>query len=73
MCKSNKKESFNNLIEVMMHFSDEQVCKNYLAELRWANGIVCPHCGNDDKIYTMKRNYKCAKCRKQFSPIEVPI
>ncbi|MFV0237003.1 MAG: IS1595 family transposase [Flavobacteriales bacterium] len=67
MCKSNKKESFNNLIEVMMHFSDEQVCKDYLAELRWANGIFCPHCENDDKIYTMKRNYKCAKCRKQFS------
>jgi transposase-like protein len=67
MCKSNQKSKFTNLIEVMMHFSDDATCKEYLVQMRWANGIVCPHCGNDDKIYTMKSNYKCAKCRKQFS------
>lgn len=65
MCKS--KTKFTNLIEVMMHFSDETTCKEYLCEMRWKDGIVCPHCANDGKIYTMKKGYKCAKCRKPFS------
>lgn len=67
MCKSTKKREFTNLVEVMMHFSDERTCKEYLSQMRWPNGIVCPHCENDDKIYTMKNGYKCAKCRKPFS------
>jgi len=50
----------------MMHFSDKETCKSYLAEMRWSNGITCPHCSHY-KIYTMKNNYKCAGCRKQFS------
>ena len=63
----NKHNKFTNLIEVMEYFSDKETCKEYLAEIRWKDGIVCPHCGNCDKIYTMKKNYKCAECRKQFS------
>lgn len=67
MNKVKESKSFTNLIEVMMHFSKESTCKEYLAEMRWKDGIVCPHCGNYGKIYTMKKNYKCAECRKQFS------
>lgn len=51
----------------MMYFSDNETCKKYLAEMRWRDGIICPHCGNGDKIYTLKNNYKCSECRKQFS------
>ncbi|WP_303316929.1 IS1595 family transposase [Flavivirga abyssicola] len=67
MCKSTAKPKFTNLIEVMMHFSDNEICKEYLASMRWSNGVICPHCQNEDKIYTMKKGYKCAKCRKPFS------
>jgi len=67
MNKDNHHNKFTNLIEVMEYFSDENTCKEYLAKMRWEDGIVCPHCGNYDKIYTMKNNYKCAECRKQFS------
>lgn len=57
-----------NLIDVMMHFSDESVCKKYLEKKRWEDGnIICPHCKHDGKIYIMKKNYKCSSCRKQFS------
>tara|TARA_R110000868_G_scaffold355726_1_gene617292 strand:- start:5807 stop:6733 length:927 start_codon:yes stop_codon:yes gene_type:complete len=66
MCKP-KETNFTNLIDVMMYFSDNATCKEYLHKMRWSNGIVCPHCDNDDKIYTMKNNYKCGKCRKPFS------
>ena len=67
MCKSNQKKSFTNLIEVMMHLSSDTTCREYLEQMRWGGNIVCPHCENNEKIYTMKKNYKCAKCRKQFS------
>lgn len=57
---------FNTLIDVMIHFSNQETCKAHLADLRWAGKPYCPHCGNE-KIYTMKHTYKCATCRKQFS------
>ena len=59
---------FTNLIEVLTYFSDKQVCKDYLASKRWSDGVItCPHCGHDGKIYSMKYNYKCSSCLKQFS------
>lgn len=58
---------FENLVDVIMHFSDEQVCKDYLVKIRWGSQIVCPHCSHDGKIYKMKKSYKCSKCRKPFS------
>lgn len=58
---------FSNLVDVMMHFSDKKTCTEYLAKMRWDGKPYCPHCGNNEKIYTMKHNYKCSSCRKQFS------
>lgn len=66
MNKDTKQQQFSNLIEVMTHFSDKQTCKSYLSQMRWGGKTVCPHCGHDH-CYTMKHNFKCAKCRKQFS------
>ena len=57
---------FDNIIQVSTYFSDKKVCKDYLAKLRWNNNPQCPHCQHD-KCYKMKYNYKCSKCRKQFS------
>src|SRR5262245_43040063 len=54
----------------------------YLEGLRWPDGPVCHHCGHDKAYFlnpksevrktrtgtgTMRRVWKCAKCRKQFS------
>jgi transposase-like protein len=56
------------LQQAMKHFSDEQVCIDTVAALRWPNGPVCPKCGNGEHYYlaTQKR-WKCKKCSKQFS------
>ena len=59
--------SFSNLEEVLNYFSSEDICREYLANLRWEDAISCPHCGSTDKIYKMKSGFKCAKCRKPFS------
>src|SRR6202453_1898797 len=50
------------------HFSDEQVCIDTVAALRWPKGPVCPACGHAEHYYlkTQKR-WKCKECHKQFS------
>lgn len=58
-------------------FADKEAAREYLEDLRWPNGAVCPHCGNE-KAYQIngktnsnkparKGLYKCKKCRKQFT------
>ena len=56
------------LQQAIRHFSDEQVCIETVAKLRWPNGPVCPKCGHTEQYYlaTQKR-WKCKKCAKQFS------
>lgn len=56
------------LQQAIKYFSDEQVCIDTVAALRWPNGPVCPKCGANQHYYlaTQKR-WKCKKCVKQFS------
>jgi transposase-like protein len=56
------------LQQAIRYFSDEQVCIDTIAELRWPNGPVCPKCNHAEHYYlaTQKR-WKCRKCAKQFS------
>jgi transposase-like protein len=50
------------------HYSDEQVCIDAVARLRWPNGPECPACGHKEHYYlkTQKR-WKCKECYKQFT------
>ena len=52
----------------IQHFSDEQVCIDTVAALRWPQGVVCPACGHKEHYYlkTQKR-WKCKDCNRQFS------
>ncbi|MCK9400773.1 MAG: IS1595 family transposase [Bacteroidales bacterium] len=59
---------FKNLIDVNDYFRDEDICRNYLANLRWNGNPICPHCGHDKAYeYQNGKLYKCAKCRQQFT------
>jgi transposase-like protein len=55
------------------HFQDPDAAREYLESIRWANGVVCPHCGVIDKFYKLVGEahrpglYKCSDCREQFS------
>jgi transposase-like protein len=61
------------LIEAIRYYSDEQVCINAVANLKWLDGKpVCPKCGlceDDRKHYWLKnaKRWKCYGCRHQFS------
>lgn len=71
------------LSTIAKRFSDEEEAYKYVEKIRWANGVVCPHCGSIDKAYflepqngeratstgkkTYRRVWKCGECREQFS------
>ncbi|MCU1331137.1 MAG: unclassified family transposase [Candidatus Angelobacter sp.] len=56
------------LQQAIQHFSDEQVCIDTVAALRWPEGVTCPACGHKEHYYlkTQKR-WKCKDCNRQFS------
>lgn len=57
------------LQEAIQHFSDEQVCIDTLARLRWPDGVQCPSCETIGGHYWFKtqKRWKCHECRRQFS------
>ena len=57
-----------SLIEAIRYFSDLDVATDYVANLRWPNGPVCPRCGCTEYSYlTTRRIWKCKGCKKQYS------
>jgi transposase-like protein len=48
MAKKAKKEK-GSLLEP--HFQDEDKAREYLEQMRWADGVICPHCGLIGEAY----------------------
>lgn len=64
----NDKPLPKTLLEAIRYFSDADNALNFMAELRWPDGIVCPHCsGSEVTFLKTRRIWKCKSCRKQFS------
>ena len=66
------------LDEIQSRFSTDSAARAYLEEIRWPNGVVCPHCQNADpkRIWEIKESAQgnirpglrqCAECKKQFT------
>ena len=48
------------LQEAVVHFSDPQVCQDYLVSIRWPQGVRRPHCGSERVHYMpSQRRWKC--------------
>jgi transposase-like protein len=61
-------ESPNTLLEAIQHFSDEQICIDAVAMMRWPQGVRCGYCEADKPYYlSTQKRWKCRSCRKQFS------
>jgi transposase-like protein len=59
-----------SLLEATRYFADPDVCVDFVASMRWHDGVVCPHCeGRKVSYLSSRRIWKCmAKdCHKQFS------
>lgn len=58
----------STLIEAVRYFADADLALAFMAELRWPNGPVCPHCdATEPSFLKTRRIWKCRECRKQFS------
>lgn len=58
------------LQEAIKHFSsDEMLCIEFFASIRWQDGIaICPICESDKTSFLATRKvWKCKACKKQFS------
>jgi transposase-like protein len=58
------------LADAMAYFADQDNAIRFLAELRWPDGVQCPHCGAGDPGWLASRHIwtcKAKACRKQFS------
>jgi transposase-like protein len=58
----------DTLAEAIRHFAEPETAFAFVVQLRWPNGVVCPHC-NAEKPMLLKTRmiWKCRVCRKQFS------
>jgi transposase-like protein len=59
-----------SLLQATRYFADPDVCVDFMASMRWPQGVECPHCGGKKVSYlSSRRIWKCmAKdCHKQFS------
>jgi transposase-like protein len=66
------------LDEIQSRFSDDKSARDYLECIRWANGVTCPHCKNNDQstFWKIEENKEkkirgglreCRSCGKQFT------
>lgn len=58
------------LQDAIIFFSDDLVCVEFVAMLRWSGDAVCIHCGSESVGFLKTRKiFKCKnkECRKQFS------
>ena len=69
--------------EIRKRVESESDAYYLLEQLRWGEGVICPHCGNTKAYFlnpangksratrtgatSQRRVWKCASCRKQFS------
>jgi transposase-like protein len=64
------KQELKTLADAIRYFSDEQVCIDTVAALRWPDGPACPACEakapRQHWLKTQKR-WQCRECGKQYS------
>src|SRR5438874_5301510 len=57
------------LTGAIRHFSEADTCHEFLAAMRWPNGVRCPHCNSSNvgDLVKSRRIWNCKTCRKQFT------
>jgi transposase-like protein len=56
-----------NEVEFDRRFHHEQACLDYLFQLRWPEGFICPDCGHAEYWKSARDLYLCRACQKQIS------
>ena len=54
--------------EFEIFFIDESTCREYIAQVRWPGGYICPQCGSDRTPWkTGRGNFRCQSCDREMS------
>jgi transposase-like protein len=64
------KEFPKSLLQATRYFDSPDVCVDFVAQMRWPEGVTCPHCDGKKVSYlSTRRIWKCMNkdCHKQFS------
>jgi transposase-like protein len=59
-----------SLLQATRYFQDPDVCVDFVAAMRWPQGVTCPHCEGKKVSYLSSRRiwkYMAKECHKQFS------
>jgi len=35
-------------------FGTDELCRRYVVQMRWPDGLRCPRCNRQEKVYTLK-------------------
>src|SRR5579863_4172355 len=55
------------VLELEDRFSTEEACRDYLVQLRWPDGFVCPKCEAHGGWSATRGRFICSACRHQAS------
>lgn len=55
------------LMEFESRFSSQEACEEYLIQMRWPEGFVCPVCAGRKAWRTGRMLFHCAACGRQIS------
>jgi len=53
------------IMEFEQRFATEESCRDYLIQLRWPNGFICPRCQTRSNWYASRNRLICCNCRHQ--------
>ena len=56
-----------NVGEFNARFGGDEACREYLRQLRWPEGFVCPRCGGERRSQVRSALVRCHDCRYQVS------
>ena len=56
-----------NFLEFTEQFSTDEICKAYLADIKWSNGFVCSKCGNKKASIRTDHKRTCTICKHNES------
>ena len=66
--RDNNSDNPQTLIEAVRYFSDQDVCLQFMVDLRWPDGVVCPRCASTQVGFVKTRRiWNCKGCKEQFS------
>ena len=54
-------------LEFEQRFAKEEACREYLQQMRWPEGFICPHCSHQEYKVLKNGIYRCRSCKYRSS------